>query len=504
MFDKKILCIGNETQATDDLVSILAAKDDTTNHGLVTRSDFRPTSPGYYHTSIVDVSAGDIVLYLARGFDLIKMLDQHVDTYPHWKSFLYTFKAMAELEKKGFNTDFRNNEHNKNIIYWTNVLDSNKSFCILPFMTLSTNFGHASLCMKTDWQITRIESLTDWANDPGFAPIRKNMLDGIMMPDKCSTCYEREESGQDSPRKFESLEAAIELRLTHVDDLKKIKRPTIYDIRPNNKCNIMCRICNGSYSHLIEEENKKINSAPVFEIKRLQPIPHDIIDFDSAKRIYWAGGEPTVMPEFYSFLRDCIKRGKTDFDLNIGTNGQKISNTLLSLLKEFPKVTFSVSIDGYKKVNDYIRWLSDFDTIRNNCHRILKDGHTVAFQTVFSIWNATRIHEIYEFYDREFPMCNTLSQPANGSVQSHIGPWHNPLRQQVLESMYRCRDTKVYYNNGRNANDVVEEIIFRFENYDYDRKILEKFFEYNDKLDQARGIRLVDYIPELEQARYMI
>jgi hypothetical protein len=166
-------------------------------------------------------------------------------------------------------------------------------------------------------------------------------------------------------------------------------------------------------------------------------------------------------------------------------------------------VTFSVSFDGYKKVNDYVRWGSDFDTIRDNCFRILDQRHVLAFQTVISMWNATRVHEIYEFYDRDFPGCNTLVQPA-GDISSVMGPWHNPLREQVLESMHRCQQTKVYYNAGRNTNHIINEIIDRFKNYNYDPDILVGFFRYNDRLDQARGSQLGDYIPELEQARALV
>jgi hypothetical protein len=119
------------------------------------------------------------------------------------------------------------------------------------------------------------------------------------------------------------------------------------------------------------------------------------------------------------------------------------------------------------------------------------------------LYNATRIHEIYEFYDREFPGANSLVQPAGG-VDSYLGPWNNPLKEQVLESMYRCQETKVYYNGGRNTDALVTEMINRYKNYDYNPKILINFFQYNDQLDQARGSQLGDYIPELEQARSLI
>lgn len=500
MLNKKILCIGNETSGSDDLVTELASANDSINQGLISDHLFSPTSDGWYHTSIADVPPGNIVIDLSSKFDRIIMLDQPVSSYPHWKSFVNTFRLMLNLEKKGLPIEFRNNKNNKDIIYWYDLLNTNKSLCVYPFINLINDFGSAVQCQKNPDPITKIESIKDWSTDPAFAPIRKNMLDGIQMPDRCKICYEREELGHQSARQFESLEWAVCLGLSDKQQLAEIKSPALYEIRPSNKCNIMCRMCDDKHSHLIEEEKKRIGLPVVTDIWRYQDFPYDKIDYKSAKRIYWAGGEPTVMPEFYAFLRRGIKQKQTNFELCIGTNAKKISETLLDLLSEFPAVTFSVSFDGYKKVNDYIRWGTDFDTLRRNCFRILEKGHTLAFQTVFSLYNATRIHEIYEFYDRDFPGCNTLVQPAS-RVTHYLGPWHNPLRSQVLESMYRCRESKVYYNGGRNTDSLVEEVIDRYKNYECDYDLLRKFYSYNDLLDQSRGSKLQDYIPELAEAR---
>jgi len=501
MTDKKILCIGNETEQSDHIVTTIATNEHATNHGLISSHDFVPILTGYYHTSLADIPAGAIAQQLAKKFDQIIMLDQDVDQYPHFKSFVNTFRLMIELEKKQFDVKFRDNTCNKNIIYWYNLLHTNKSICVYPFIGLQNDFGGVNLCQKNIKQITTLESIVDWQTAPGFTSIRNNMLDGITMPDNCNACYEREEHNGESARQFESLEWFIRLKLTKLEDLKKITHPVYIEVRPNNKCNIMCRMCNDKSSDLIAKENKKFGFPIRLDLPPMQGnIPYEKIDFNTLQRIHWSGGEATVQPEFYAFLRKCIKEKHVNFDLSIGTNGKKISDTLMGLLSEFPMVTFSVSFDGYKKVNDYIRWGTEFDALRENCYRILRSGYTLAFQTVFSMYNATRIHEVYEFYDREFPAQNALVQPAS-DIDAYLGPWHNPLKQQVLESMYRCRETKVYYNCGRNTNNLVDEVISRHEQYDHDKSILKQFFEYNDNLDRARKSRLVDYIPELEQAR---
>ena len=499
----KILCVGAEIDQTDHIVSDMAVRNNSKNHGLINDTIFQSTKAGYYHTTVADIPAGAIVTNLAQHFDLIVMLDQSIDSYPHWKSFVHTFRLMLQLEEKGLQTDFRNNINNKDILYWYNLLHRNPSLCVYPFINLINDYGSAAQCQKQSTPVTKIESIKDWSTDPNFLSIRSSMLAGIKMPDRCNVCYEREETGKESARQFESLEWAMELRLRTENDLSSIRQPVLYEIRPSNKCNIMCRMCDDNHSHLIEEENLKIGFPITTNKWKMQDFPYDRIDFKTVKRIYWAGGEPTVMPEFYAFLRRCIQQKHTNFYLSIGTNGQKISDTLLELLKEFHTVNFSVSFDGYQHVNDYIRWGSNFDVIRKNCFRILEQGHQLAFQTVFSMYNATRIHEVYEFYDRDFPQCNTLVQPAS-DLDGCLGPWHNPLREKILESMHRCQETKVYHANGRNTSDLVEELIDRCNNSDYDRKILANFFDYNDKLDQSRGSRLADYIPELADSRKYI
>ena len=115
MINQKILCVGNETESTDTMVSDLAKMSQTVNHGLVSTGAFYPKEIGYYHTSIADIPAGDIVANLVQQFDLVIMLDQDIDSYPHFKSFVNTFRLMIELEKKRschrFSKQFRKHNH---------------------------------------------------------------------------------------------------------------------------------------------------------------------------------------------------------------------------------------------------------------------------------------------------------------------------------------------------------------------------------------------------------
>lgn len=498
-FNKKILCIGSETVETDEMTSILAQKNNTVNHGLISSIDTQIDQPGYYHTSVMDLSPGKIV-NISNKFDNILMLDQPKESYPHYKTFVTTIRLMYDLELKGTNTTYQDNASVKNLMHWRRYLKENKSFCFYPFLAMLDNTNTTSICPKNNLPITKVDDIVNWQTDPHYTEIRTKMAQGELIPERCSDCYDRENEGQESTRQYETLEWTERLSLTSVEDFFNIKSPVYYEIRPSNMCNIMCRTCDDGHSHLIEREFKTIG-IPLVEWK-YNNTAFDKINFPTVEKVYWGGGEPTIMPEFYDFLEKCIAAGRTDFEIDIGTNGMKFSNKIVDLLDNFTNVCFSFSYDGYQKVNDYIRWRSNFNIILENSRMLRSRGHRIALQTVFSMWSITRIHEIFEFYDREYPGSGLLVQVA-GSPEDIYMPYNHPRPDLVIESMRKCQQTEIYYENGRSIKSMVDLLIDHYENPNYkvDVESLRKFYEFNDKLDISRNTKLGDYIPELEQAR---
>lgn len=497
----KILFIGNETIDTDTTVSNLAKEANTKNFGLISDIDQDVSHVGYYHTSVADLSPGDIV-HISKKFNVVRLLDQPKNSYPHYKNLVTTLRLMYDLQvDKIVEVDYANNQNAKEFLYWKNLLKTNKSFCYYPFAAVVDNIDSTCICPKSRVPITKIDDIKDWHTDPHYSNLRNKMLAGELIPDHCHDCYAREAEGQESTRQYETLEWIERISAKTVDDFVNISSPMYYEIRPSNKCNIMCRTCDDGHSHLIEKEWKTHKEIP------LQPwyfnnTSWDKIDFTNLKKIYVGGGEPTIITEFYDFLRKSIAHGKTDYELAIGTNGMKFSNTLLELLDHFDKVVFSFSYDGYGKVNDYIRWLSDFDTIVENGRMLQQRGHTIGLQTVFSMYSITRMHEVFEFYDQEYPTSGLLVQVGAGQDDAFM-PFNHPRPDLVVESLKRCQQTKTYYTNGRSIKSMIDLLIDHYSDPDYkvDIEALKKFYEFNDKLDRYRNSKLGDYIPELEQAR---
>jgi hypothetical protein len=503
MFNQKILCLGSNTADTDKRTTILAKQNKTQNNGLINSSEFVPINYGYYHTSILDISSGGII-EISKHFDSIVFLDQAKETWPHWKPFLSSYKIMLELENLGHNTSFRNNKNVKNFLEFYHSIENNPSFCIYPWIEITEERGHLLTCLRGFDNITTWDKFTDWKSDPNFVAVRDKMLRGERLESNCKVCYDYEDKNIESYRQFETKEWLAKLDINSFADLEKINQPYYYEIRLSNKCNIMCRGCKPEHSHLIDQEFKKFNIVypleQTFKYSKLDRINVDSLN--PKVRVYLTGGEPTVIPEVYEFMKKCIAAGKTDFDFTLGTNAAKISKKFLTLANHFSNLNFSVSIDGYGKVNDYWRWGTDWQTVVANTKLLQSHGHTISINCVPGIYNVTNLHLLFEFLDQEFPHAGIYLQINNIGFQS---AYNHPNYKLVMESMDRCKQTNMYYTDGKSNKTAIDSL---YDHYSKKPKCdliaLKDFFIHNDQLDRARNSKLGDYIPELEECRKYI
>ena len=503
MFNEKILCLGSNNLNTDIRVSTLASANNTVNHGLLTEASKKIQEPGYYHTSLSDSSTGNII-NLAKHFDIIIFLDQPAKEWSHPTLFETTYKLMIELDQQGFAVQYKDNENIKKLNYWHNLLQENKSFCIHPWILQIQENGQMVLCPRSSVKISdKSPKEINWHTDDNYNHIRMQMLDGNLLSDHCKVCYDYESKGIESYRQFETKEWANRLQLQSIEELEHIKQPYFFDVRLSNKCNLMCRSCNPDFSNRIEKELKEFKimhpTVPVRSYKYSNLAHLNINELTEKHRVYLTGGEPTVMQEVYDWMKECIDKNRTNFDFTLGTNGQRINKKFLNLTKYFTNLNFSVSLDGFGIINDYWRWGSKFETVIENMHVLKRQGHNININCVPGVYNVTNLHLLLEFLDREFSDTTIYMQINYFALQS---AYNHPNAKLVLESMDRCKQTSVYYSNGKSCKTTIDSL------YDYysnnptcDLKSLKEFFDYNDKLDQARNVKLIDYIPELEACR---
>lgn len=488
----KILCLGNNTSDTDEKASQLAVELGTINLGLISTTNINPT-PGVYHTSIYDLNLAQI-LELVENFDKLILLDQPIEQWSHPDAFYLTVKTADQASSKIIVERLIDDT---NIHYFEDLVEKNKSFCIFPFIELMTNNGSTTVCCRSTKPITKLENITDWQTDTNYNEIRDQMIAGELIPEHCNECYKIEKQGIKSSRQQETVEWANKLGIKSIDDLKNIESPSYYEVRPSNICNLMCRMCAPQWSSLIETEYNIIgwhDPSTKFEYTNF-----DFIKFDNLKKLYVAGGEPTASADLFNFMQKCIDKKNTDFEFTINTNAHKVSARFIELCSQFTRLQFIVSIDGFRKANDYQRWLSTWESTISNTEQLYKN-HVISFNTTVSIYTISQLDQLLEFLDQKFnnPLihCNFA-----GMKDDILNPNLYPDKSYILKKLKRIQNF-MCYKRDQLLKSFINGLINEFsQQQDTDLVKLTKFFEFNDTLDKSRGCNLKDYIPELEQFR---
>ena len=498
----KILCLGNNTQNTDDLARNLAAEQSAQYHGLIseiTNKIPEQFADGWYHSSVYDIEYTRLT-DLANEFDLVIMLNQTKDQYSHPDAFYRTVSLIKKLR----NGQFQDSNLSTDINFFENLVQTNKSFCIFPFIELLTNMrddGYTTVCCRSSTPIAHVDTIVNWKNDANYTAIRQRMLTGTPVDEHCLSCYQIENKNILSARQRETVEWANRLNLKSLSDLEKIDRPSYYEIRPGNTCNLQCRMCSPRCSHLVGREYYKLKL--IDQILPEEKTNFDIVDFTDLKKLYVAGGEPTAMPEFYDFLDKCIDQSQTNFEFLINTNGTKINRRLKTQLKHFSNLQFIISLDGFNDLNHYIRWPSNWNQIIENMHYLRNNGHVIATNTTISIYNVCQLYTLLKFFDDEFP--NML---VHGSLcvsdQDLLSAFNFPDAKQALRSLEPITQLRCYKNDDL-LKSLIDALILHYQTKPGpDLVKLKLFFDFNDVLDQSRNIFLKDYIPELDQTRGLV
>lgn len=499
----RILCIGDNTEDTDVKTKELALKNSMNYYGLLSDLDGKVTTdsivrPGYYHTSVYDIEYGKLFQF-AQQFDQIIILDQPKEQYSHPDAFFKSIQLAKDLRPYA-NVIMLDPTYESGINFFENLVKTNKSFCIFPFIELLTNQrtdGQTTVCCRSMTPVAKLSEIVDFKTDKNYKVIRDKMIDGELVPEHCSTCYKIEDKNILSARQQETVEWANRLNLKSLDDLDSIEHPAYYEIRPSNICNLQCRMCGPGASQLIGKEYKKIGLLK--ELPAKERSDFSIIDFTNLKKLYVAGGEPTAMPEFYDFLDRCIKENKT-FDFTVNTNATKINSRLKKQLKLLPHIEFIVSIDGPGKLNHYIRWPSNWDTIVENMRYLVDNNHTVSTNVTVSIYNVIELHILLKWFDDQFPGM-LVHASLVGSGNDILSAMRFPDANLALSRLLPIRQLKCY-NNDNLLKSFIDGLIAHYQsNPAVDTEKLRLFFEFNDKLDRSRNILLEDYVPELEQFR---
>ena len=344
----------------------------------------------------------------------------------------------------------------------------------------------------------RTDSILDGFNSDEMRRMRLSMLEGVRLPE-CHRCWRSEAAGGGS-RRLHTIGRFNELTLdyarSHTDatgatDLK----PTFWDARFGNLCNLKCIMCHpesstqwikdwsaitGDNTEYIEHDWWKSNNF----WEQLEELGSNITN------IQLAGGEPLMIERQYDFLQKLVDRGwSKDIELEYDTNLTNVQDRAIEIWKHFKNVITRVSIEDMGDRNRYIRYPSNYDKIIENTLKVKKEvPNSRCF--VACTWQVLNAFTVIDLIDDlrsnsiEFS-ARLLRDPECYDVK--ILPRHTKL--QILEKYYAWEGNRLF----------IQHLINYIEqNLEYENpKAVTNLIGLNDRLDAVRGTNWRKTFPEL-------
>lgn len=256
-------------------------------------------------------------------------------------------------------------------------------------------------------------------NSQQMKELRKDMMTG-KRNSACDICYKKEDRGEISPRQnFNQSTKWIQIPTPKNDYSLEYKIQTA-DIRFSNLCNFKCRMCNHNFSSNWYDLANKTIPGSMTGVDKVLKVSETIVDdfipqIPNLKSVYFAGGEPLIMPEHFRFLKE-MQRTKEEgkkipISIHYNTNLSVITydeNELVDIWKDFQRVFLSISCDGINEIGEYQRvgfdtkkFLSNLDRIKDIAEPSLvydsSNGLKYNFQYTTTIFNVNHIFEFLDF-----------------------------------------------------------------------------------------------------------
>jgi MoaA/NifB/PqqE/SkfB family radical SAM enzyme/SAM-dependent methyltransferase len=357
------------------------------------------------------------------------------------------------------------------------------------------------------------DSLDDLWNADELVQVRAAMARGER-PASCSACWKNEAKGGVSRRllinpvyrdlggglaveKLADEGAATGYRLE--------RRPDWFVFELGNVCNLKCRSCNPLSSSRVAADRVQVawtgEAPPVGGngtawYKQIDKLAEMIAGAGhETAMLSLMGGEPFLIEHTWQLLEELVARGVApSVYVGLSTNGQQRSARLESLAPHFRGFNVSVSIDGFGKLNDYLRHGSDWPKLVENLawFRTIPKVDVAIVPTLQNA-NALDMPALVRFADaRDLPLAyNAVTEPAR-LRPANLPPQVRRIAARRLRTYLDTECKPVNRAVVRAYCEILEEPGDAF-----DPDLFAEFATFTNDLDADRRERLSDAAPEL-------
>jgi pyruvate-formate lyase-activating enzyme len=351
-----------------------------------------------------------------------------------------------------------------------------KHYCSLPWVNLYAEVDGFEPCCN--WKRLPNDSVALDAQEGFYGiriqQIRQDLLDGKQIAN-CEYCYNDETIGAKS------------FRQSAIDRYGIVTEPKLQclDIVFDNVCNLKCRGCNSSASHLWRNDETELYGEPLVKDKYAKNLSAHTTDLSNLKSISISGGEPFVSKECELFLqnlsdKNIIKNIRLTFATNCTVIPTKVMHDSLINCDDLHMI---LSIDGIGALNEYFRspsiWSECVEVMKyfDNLIDLRKGKKTlISIRTTVYIYNVNKLKEIETFFKENFPRFditkrNISVEPTMLSIKN-MPPDLKNLVRPIVE------------NYGADYTEVLNMLNQPGEN------LFDEFLFFHNKLDSLRNEKL--------------
>lgn len=371
------------------------------------------------------------------------------------------------------------------------------------------NMGQFRLCCAdSEWNPYKERLFSNWSNgtiSSHFASsemrkVRMAMLAGDVnsLRDPCQACIGMEESGGVSRRQRCLRKESA--------NWEKESYPSTIHFELGNLCNLRCRMCNPSFSHLLTKDYAKLGwleSPEQYNSSGLIKAPVASEDFwndfvsilPKIRTIKFTGGEPFIHPEHKKIMCLLEKEQVGHINLEYVTNLQTLVD--FEAWEKFSNIKVWASIEALGEKGEYIRQGSSFEKFAKNLHELQRYKNIeVGTQTTAQIYNILLIPDLIDalgemgvakryvnhLVDPNWLSTSIMPDEIKQEAQSRINAW--------------LPNTQLGNEEHRRLTEVRDSMMKRA----CDSRLWEKFLKFNDQLDAANGLKEKNFknlFPEL-------
>lgn len=364
---------------------------------------------------------------------------------------------------------------------------------------------------------------------------------------ECSGCYYEDQHTKVSGRQKQLLKSGISLSnfdqtfcasphwkefdYSYQHQGQTTRMPVDIQIDLGNTCNSSCIMCNPTYSSRLATEYPKLTAIapkifPVYNTvtnwadndELLDKFVNELLTIDGIKYLHFLGGETLYLKSFYKICHAIIARGLAkDIIVGITTNGTIYSKELAEIISKFKQFHLGISLETLDSLNDYIRYPSNINQIKDNLDRFLALRNSTDIQITLritpSIYTIYRLDQVFEYMLANNVIaesCNILSDPA--CLRIELLP--DNLRLSIIDKLTAVIDRHGLVSDqvivNRRRPDLVRPVIANLI-YEY-RTLLENMqpptdleqdrynlVDFTQAFEQLHSNKILDHLPEYEE-----